>query len=63
MCVPSDKPLKVKAEGGEVMLDGPDGLVASLTPDAAAISSDRLLEAAGEAQGQRMAAEARRSER
>jgi len=37
------------------MVDGPDGVAVSLTPDAAAETSDRLLNAAVEAQGQILA--------
>ena len=42
----------VTAEHGQVLVDGPDGVAVSLTPDAAVETSDRLLEAAVEAQGQ-----------
>ncbi len=47
-----DAPSTVTAEGGEVLVDGPDGVAVSLTPDAAAETSDRLLHAAAQAQGQ-----------
>lgn len=53
-----DEPSKVSAECGEVQVDGPDGVEVSLTPDAAAETSDRLLAAAATAEGQR--AEVRR---
>jgi hypothetical protein len=46
---------KVEAEGGEVIVDGPDGVDVRLTPDAAAETSDRLLDAAAMAQGQKLA--------
>jgi len=42
----------VTAEHGQVLVDGPDGVAVSLTPDAAVETSDRLLDAAVEAQGQ-----------
>jgi hypothetical protein len=47
-----DTPSKVTSEEGEVMVDGPDGVAFSLTPEAAAETSDRLLEQAAVAQGQ-----------
>ena len=46
------------AENGQVLVDGPDGVAVSLTPDAAVETSERLLQAAVEAQGQ-MLGEAR----
>jgi hypothetical protein len=49
-----DTPSKVTAEEGEVMIDGPDGVAFSLTPEAAAETSDRLLEQAALARGQEM---------
>lgn len=48
-----DEATKVKASKGDVVLDGPDGVDVAMTPDAAAETSDRLLEAAAQAQGQR----------
>lgn len=47
--VPHAKPIDVSTEGGEVLLDGPEGLAESLTPDAARKSADRLREAARDA--------------
>jgi hypothetical protein len=47
-----DTPSKVSAEEGEVMIDGPDGVAISMTPDAAAETSDRLLDQAAVARGQ-----------
>jgi hypothetical protein len=44
---------KVSAKDGEVILDGPDGVDVKLTPEAANETSDRLLEGASEAAGQR----------
>ena len=49
-----DTPSKVTAEQGEVMVDGPDGVAFSLTPEAAAETSDRLLEQAAIARGQEL---------
>ncbi len=37
-----DEPLEVSAESGEVVITGPDGLSASLTPRAAQESARRL---------------------
>ena len=48
-----DKPSDVSAEQGEVIIDGPDGVAVSLTPEAARETSSRLLRAADEAAGQR----------
>ena len=47
-----DTPSEVTAEAGEVLVDGPDGTAFSLTPEAAAETSDRLLEQAAIARGQ-----------
>lgn len=44
----------VAAHGGDVHVDGPDGVAFSLTPDAAAETSHRLLHGAAMAQGQRL---------
>ncbi len=44
----------VTAEEGVVMVDGPDGVAVSLTPEAAAETSDRLLVGAAEARGQQL---------
>ena len=55
-----DTPSKVTAEEGEVMVDGPDGVAFSLTPEAAAETSDRLLEQAAMARGQAMLNEKRK---
>jgi hypothetical protein len=49
-----DTPSEVKAEAGEVVVDGPDGVAVSLTPDAALETSQRLLEGGLMAQGQRV---------
>ena len=49
-----DEPSHVAAEEGEVIVDGPDGVAVSLTPEAAAETSERLMEGAVEAHGQRI---------
>jgi hypothetical protein len=49
---PHDTPTSASAEEGEVMLDGPDGLAVSLTPDAAAASATAIADAAEKARGQ-----------
>ena len=46
-------PSEVSAEDGVVNVDGPDAVDVALTPEAARETSDRLLEGAMEAQGQR----------
>jgi hypothetical protein len=51
-----DEASHVSAEEGEVIMDGPDGVAVSLTPRAAVETSDRLLEAAVSAQGQKLRA-------
>lgn len=50
-----DTPSDVAAEQGEVIVDGPDGVAITMTPNAAAETSDRLLHAANRAAGQRVA--------
>lgn len=50
---PYDYPSQVTAEEGEVMIDGPNGVAAAMTPEAAEETGRRLLEAASEARGQR----------
>ena len=47
-----DRPSNVSANEGEVVVDGPDGIAYSMTPEAAAETSDRLLEQAARACGQ-----------
>ncbi len=47
----------VVAEKGEVLVDGPDGVAVSLTPEAALETSERLLDAGAIARGQRQTAE------
>jgi hypothetical protein len=58
-----DTPSKVTAERGNVAVAGPDGVEVLLTPEAALETSDRLLDRATEAHGERVRraqAEARR---
>ena len=55
-----DEPSEVTAEEGEVIVEGPDGVAVSLTPDAAAETSHRLLYGAAQAQGQRCQEENRK---
>jgi hypothetical protein len=47
-------PSEVSAEEGDVIVDGPDGVAVSLTPEAALETSQRLLEGGLMAQGQRV---------
>lgn len=50
---PHDEPSSVSADEGEVVVDGPDGVAVSLTPDAAVETSHRLLDAGLIAAGQK----------
>ena len=54
-----DVPSDVAAKDGAVTVNGPDGVAVSFTPEAAADTSDRLLDAAATAQGQRIEQAAR----
>ena len=45
-------PSNVFAEDGEVIVEGPDGVAFSMTPDAAEETSERMLSGAAEARGQ-----------
>jgi hypothetical protein len=56
---PHNEPSDVIAEKGEVMMDGPDGLAVSFTPDAALETSERLLLGGLQAHGQRIEAKRR----
>ena len=47
------QPSEVIAEEGDVLVEGPDGVAVSLTPDAAEETARRLVEAAAEARRQR----------
>ena len=49
-----DTPSEINAEDGEVLVDGPDGVAFSFTPDAAIETSERLFEGGLAAQGQRV---------
>ena len=53
-------PSEISAEEGEVIVDGPDGVAVTFTPEAAAETSERLLYGAAKAQGQRVAAKERK---
>ena len=57
---PYSTPSEVRAEDGEVLVNGPDGVDVSLTPEAAAETSHRLLFGAAEARGQQLEVERRR---
>jgi hypothetical protein len=48
--LPCDTPIESAAEHGEVLLDGPNGLAASLTPDAARKSAKKMTKAADAAE-------------
>jgi hypothetical protein len=48
-----DDASEVAAKGGEVDVDGPDGVAVSLTPEAALETGHRLIEKGAEAAGQR----------
>lgn len=41
------------AEGGYVILDGPDGVAVTMTPEAASLTAERLLAAASAAERQK----------
>lgn len=49
---PYDEPGDAVAEQGEVMLDGPDGIAVSMTPNAAEVTGHRLIAAANAARNQ-----------
>jgi hypothetical protein len=49
-----DTPSEVTVENGNVSVEGPDGVGVLLTPEAALETSDRLLDGATEAHGQRI---------
>jgi hypothetical protein len=57
-----DEASQVSAEEGEVIVDGPDGVAVSLTPRAAVETSDRLLDAAVRAHGQKLRARGAKAE-
>ena len=58
-----DTPSQVTVENGNVALDGPDGVAVLMTPEAAMETSDRLLDGATEAHGQRVREAEAESER
>lgn len=47
-----NKPSKVSAEAGQVLVEGPGGIIVSMTPDAAIETSDRLMKEGVRAQEQ-----------
>lgn len=49
---PEKTPAEATAEQGEVLIDGPDGLALSLTPDAAQRTAEAIYSAACEAEEQ-----------
>ena len=49
-----DRPSKVRVRDGNVAMEGPDGVGLLLTPEAALETSDRLLDGATRAHGQRV---------
>jgi hypothetical protein len=51
---------QVAAEGGNVIIDGPDGVAITMSPDAAEETGKRLVQAAGEARRQAGPHEAQR---
>ncbi|PAX07258.1 hypothetical protein [Sphingomonas lenta] len=61
MVKPQDRPAKVERVDDEVLIDGPDGMTASLTPEAALETAQRLEDKAKEAMGARSGGEPERS--
>lgn len=49
-----DQSSTVTAEGGDVLVDGPDGVAVAMTPRAAGETGHKLIEGAAQAQGQRL---------
>ena len=49
---PLADPSEASAEEGHVVLDGPDGVAITLTPEAAVITGERLIEAGKRAREQ-----------
>lgn len=58
-----DTPSQIRIEDGNVAVEGPDGVDVLMTPEAALETSDRLLEGATEAHGQRIRAAEAETER
>lgn len=52
MLLPETKPGLATAEGGQITLDGPDGVAVTMTPAAARETGRRLIAAADEADAQ-----------
>jgi hypothetical protein len=46
-----EKPSHVQNAAGEVIMDGPDGVAVSMTPEAASMTAARLIDNAAEAKG------------
>jgi hypothetical protein len=46
---PHDKPIDAVEEDGEILLDGPEGMAESFTPDAAKQSAEHIAKAVEEA--------------
>ncbi len=59
---PYSTPSKVTPIEGEVVLDGPDGVAVSVTPDAAEVTAARLWDAAHVARSQEPAPDEEQSE-
>lgn len=57
---PCEQCFAVAAEDGHVLVEGQHGLAATLTPEAAIDSADRMLEEASTALGQRTMARVKR---
>ena len=53
MSKPHSTPSAVNAEDGEVLIDGPNGVAVSFTPEAAVETSERLVSASAAADRQR----------
>jgi hypothetical protein len=60
---PFSDPSNVSSEHGEVIMDGPDGVAVSLTPDAALETAERLFEVAVQATGEELGKKALADER
>ena len=60
MSITYDDASDVHAENGDVVVDGPDGVAVTLTPNAAAETGGRLIDGAAQAQGQRIMDEQRK---
>lgn len=56
-------PSEVASEGGAVIVDGPDGVAVTMTPDGAAETSHRLLECAATAAAKAHTASADQADR